>query len=82
MFYFICNFLPKVSCDDAQSVVKRQEKVMSQLEELKKQLAGIRSTLGLCQKGPQHTSFVSSNNGGLREVGFFFLKFIALNSYF
>lgn len=55
---------------------------MSQLEELKKQLAGIRSTLGLCQKGPQHTSFVSSNNGGLREVGFFFLKFIAINSYF
>lgn len=80
MFYFIYNFLPKVSCDDAQSVVKRQEKVMSQLEELKKQLAGIRSTLGLCQKGPQHTSFVSSNNGGLREVGF--LKLIAINSYF
>lgn len=81
MFYFVYIFLPKVSCDDAQSVVKRQEKVMSQLEELKKQLAGIRSTLGLCQKGPQHTSFVLSNNGGLREVGIF-LKLIAINSYF
>ncbi|XP_013107418.2 probable aminoacyl tRNA synthase complex-interacting multifunctional protein 2 isoform X1 [Stomoxys calcitrans] len=57
----------KVSCDDAQSVVQRQEKVLLQLDELKKQLAGIRSTLGLCQKGLQHTSFVSSNNGGLRE---------------
>ncbi|XP_058976225.1 probable aminoacyl tRNA synthase complex-interacting multifunctional protein 2 isoform X1 [Musca domestica] len=57
----------KVSCDDAQTVVKRQEKVMLQLEELKKQLAGIRSTLGLCQKGSQATSYISSNNGGLRE---------------
>ncbi|XP_075159553.1 aaRS-interacting multifunctional protein 2 isoform X2 [Haematobia irritans] len=56
-----------VSCDDTQSVVKRQEKVLQQLDDLKKQLAGIRSTLGLCQKGSQHTSFACSKNGGLRE---------------
>lgn len=42
---------------------------MQQLKELKDQLAGIRSTLGLCAKGPQHTtSFITKNNGGLREV--------------
>ncbi|KAM7358242.1 aaRS-interacting multifunctional protein 2 isoform 2-T2 [Cochliomyia hominivorax] len=55
--------------DDAQNVALRQEKVMQQLNELKAQLAGIRSTLGLCAKGPQHTttSFTATDNGGLKE---------------
>lgn len=59
-------------------MAQRQEKVMQQLNELKAQLAGIRSTLGLCAKGPQHTtsSFCSTDNGGLREV--FVLIIIAI----
>ncbi|XP_065359311.1 probable aminoacyl tRNA synthase complex-interacting multifunctional protein 2 isoform X2 [Calliphora vicina] len=58
-----------VSGDDAHNVAVRQEKVMQQLNDLKAQLAGIRSTLGLCAKGPQHTttSFTTTNNGGLKE---------------
>ncbi|XP_065359310.1 probable aminoacyl tRNA synthase complex-interacting multifunctional protein 2 isoform X1 [Calliphora vicina] len=61
--------LLKVSGDDAHNVAVRQEKVMQQLNDLKAQLAGIRSTLGLCAKGPQHTttSFTTTNNGGLKE---------------
>ncbi|XP_055856567.1 probable aminoacyl tRNA synthase complex-interacting multifunctional protein 2 isoform X2 [Episyrphus balteatus] len=37
-------------------IEQRQEKVLQQLNELKSQLAGIRSQLGLCQKGVQHTA--------------------------
>ncbi|XP_055906437.1 probable aminoacyl tRNA synthase complex-interacting multifunctional protein 2 isoform X2 [Eupeodes corollae] len=40
---------------NTSAIEKRQEKVLQQLNELKSQLAGIRSQLGLCQKGIKHT---------------------------
>lgn len=40
---------------NTSEIEQRQEKVLQQLNELKSQLAGIRSQLGLCQKGIQHT---------------------------
>ncbi|XP_037938244.1 probable aminoacyl tRNA synthase complex-interacting multifunctional protein 2 isoform X2 [Teleopsis dalmanni] len=58
----ICN-----SSSESKAIIVRQDKVLQQLNELKAQLAGIRSTLGLCQKGPQHTNQYVGKNGGLRE---------------
>lgn len=55
------------SSNNVGSVCARQEKVLKQLQELKQQMANIRATLGLCQKGPQHTGKTSLRNGGLRE---------------
>ncbi|XP_039964006.1 probable aminoacyl tRNA synthase complex-interacting multifunctional protein 2 isoform X1 [Bactrocera neohumeralis] len=55
------------SSNDFGSVCARQEKVLKQLQDLKQQMANIRASLGLCQKGPQHTGQTSLRNGGLRE---------------
>lgn len=45
--------------NNTSDIVKRQETVLQQLNELKSQLAGIRSQLGLCQKGKQHTQQIA-----------------------
>ncbi|KAH8405037.1 hypothetical protein KR222_005554 [Zaprionus bogoriensis] len=50
--------------EDTVAVVQRQERVLKQLEELKEQLAKIRSSLG--GKSVQQTT--TSLNGGLKEV--------------
>ncbi|CAD7006304.1 unnamed protein product [Ceratitis capitata] len=55
------------SSNDVDGVSARQEKVLKQLQELKEQMANIRASLGLCQKGAQHTVQTSLRNGGLRE---------------
>ncbi|XP_036326158.1 probable aminoacyl tRNA synthase complex-interacting multifunctional protein 2 isoform X2 [Rhagoletis pomonella] len=55
------------SSNDASSVTTRQEKVLKQLQELKQQMASIRATLGLCQKGSEHSVQQSLQNGGLLE---------------
>ncbi|XP_067647145.1 probable aminoacyl tRNA synthase complex-interacting multifunctional protein 2 isoform X2 [Eurosta solidaginis] len=56
-----------MTSNDAAAVAARQQKVLKQLEELKQQMSSIRATLGLCQKGLQHTAQTRSRNGGLRE---------------
>ncbi|XP_054733380.1 probable aminoacyl tRNA synthase complex-interacting multifunctional protein 2 isoform X1 [Anastrepha obliqua] len=55
------------SSNDVATVSARQAKVLKQLQELKQQMANIRTTLGLCQKGAESTVQPILQNAGLRE---------------
>uniref|UniRef100_A0A1A9WHZ6 AIMP2 thioredoxin-like domain-containing protein n=1 Tax=Glossina brevipalpis TaxID=37001 RepID=A0A1A9WHZ6_9MUSC len=63
----------EISDDDAQAVILRQEKILIQLNDLKAQLADIRVSLGLNERGPRSSHMAQSSsvanvlNGGLRE---------------
>uniref|UniRef100_A0A1B0ANL2 Uncharacterized protein n=1 Tax=Glossina palpalis gambiensis TaxID=67801 RepID=A0A1B0ANL2_9MUSC len=65
--------LLKISGDDAQEVILRQEKILQQLNDLKAQLCDIRISLGFNEKEEKSSHMAKSSyvlnvlNGGLRE---------------